>query len=89
MRVERLHAQARPWARTGTIGTRTALISMPQHSGDSARARAEALFKRREEQKADAPAAMAEYRAAQRAALERMYELRRLRLARQAEGDLG
>jgi hypothetical protein len=28
---------------------------------------------------------MAEYRAAQRAALERMHELRRLRLAREAE----
>ncbi len=58
---------------------------MPQHSDDTARARAEALFKRREKQKAEAPAAMAEYRAAQQTALERMHELRRLRLARDAE----
>ncbi len=58
---------------------------MPRQSDDAPRAHAEALFKRREEQKADAPVAMAEYRAAQQAALERMHELRRLRLAREAE----
>jgi hypothetical protein len=62
-------------------------IGMPQRSEDAAnaRARAEALFKRREQKKAEAPVAMAEYRAAQQAALERMHELRRLRLAREAE----
>jgi hypothetical protein len=58
---------------------------MSRRSDDASRARAEALFKRRAEQKADAPVAMAEYQAAQRAALERMHELRRLRLARDAE----
>ncbi len=58
---------------------------MPRKTDDASHARAEALFKRREEQKADAPRAMAEYRAAQRAALDRMHELRRLRLAREAE----
>jgi hypothetical protein len=58
---------------------------MPQQSDDRTRTRAEALFRRREQQKADAPVAMAEYRAAQRAALTRMHELRRLRLAREAE----
>jgi hypothetical protein len=58
---------------------------MPRQHDDAFRARAEALFKQRERQKADAPIAMAEYRAAQRAALERMHELRRLRLAREAE----
>lgn len=58
---------------------------MPQKLDSSNRARAEALFKRREQQKADAPVAMAEYRAAQRAALERMHELRRLRLARERQ----
>jgi hypothetical protein len=58
---------------------------MQRHSDDASRTRAEALFKRREEQKADAPIAMAEYRAAQHAALQRMQELRRLRLAREAE----
>ncbi len=57
---------------------------MPHKTDDPARARAEALFKRREQQKADAPIAMAEYRAAQQAALERMRELRQLRLARDA-----
>jgi hypothetical protein len=58
---------------------------MPQQPDDRAHARAQALFKRREQQKADAPVAMAEYRAAQQAALNRMHELRRLRLARDAE----
>ena len=58
---------------------------MPQKIDDRSHARAEALFKRREQQKADAPVAMAEYRAAQQAALERMHELRRMRLARAAE----
>ena len=58
---------------------------MPQTTHTPSRTRAEALFKRRAEQKADAPVAMAEYRAAQEAALERMRELRQLRLARDAE----
>jgi hypothetical protein len=51
---------------------------------DNSQAKRIALLKRREEQQADAPKAMAEYRAAQRAALERMHELRALRLAREA-----
>ena len=58
---------------------------MPQHDQTASRSRAEALFKRREEQKADAPVAMAEYRAAERAKYERMRELRALRLAREAQ----
>lgn len=58
---------------------------MPHKTDEASRARAEALFKRREQQKADAPIAMAEYRAAQEAALERMHELRKLRLAREAQ----
>ncbi len=57
---------------------------MPQNDSTAARTRAEALFKRREQQKADAPIAMAEYRAAERAKYERMRELRELRLARDA-----
>ena len=57
---------------------------MPQKTDRAARARADALFKRREQQRIDAPVAMAEYRAAQQAALARMRELRRLRLARDA-----
>ena len=60
------------------------MIGMPK-TLDASQARAEALFRRREQQKADAPIAMAEYRAAQKAALDRMHELRRLRLARDAE----
>ena len=61
------------------------MTGMPKNIGDASQARAEALFKRREQQKADAPIAMAEYRARQKAALDRMHELRRLRLARDAE----
>ncbi len=58
---------------------------MPQNDQTAVRSRAEAMFKRREQQKADAPVAMAEYRAAERAKYERMRELRALRLAREAE----
>jgi hypothetical protein len=60
-------------------------MGMSQTDQTASRSRAEALFKRREEQKADAPIAMAEYRAAERAKYERMHELRQLRLAREAE----
>jgi hypothetical protein len=55
---------------------------MPLQSDSVSRARAEALFKHPKKQK---PAATAEYRAAQEAALERMHELRQLRLARETE----
>jgi len=41
------------------------------------------MFKRRQEQQADAPKAMAEYRAAERARYERMRQLRALRLSRE------
>jgi hypothetical protein len=58
---------------------------MLQKSGDTPRARAEALFKRRQQQKTNAPIAMAESRPAQQAALDRMHGLRRLRRARDAE----
>ena len=47
-------------------------------------AKREALLKRRMEQEADAPKAMAEYRAAQQAAIDRIPRLRALRLAREA-----
>jgi hypothetical protein len=57
---------------------------MPHNNPTIAHSRAEALFKRREAQKADAPAAMAEYRAAEQAKYERMHELKALRLARDA-----
>ena len=45
----------------------------------------EALLKKRMEQQVDAPKAMAEYRAAQQAAIDRIPRLRALRLAREAE----
>jgi hypothetical protein len=55
---------------------------MPQHEPDPTRAAR--LFKNRELQKADAPKAMADYRAAEEALRRRTQELRRLRLAREA-----
>jgi hypothetical protein len=55
---------------------------MPQKTEAAARARAEAMFKHRQQQAADAPKAMAEYRAAERAKYDRMSRLRALRLAR-------
>jgi hypothetical protein len=57
------------------------LIMPPQ---ETARARAERLFKVRELQKADVPRATADYHAALQAVRNRTQELRRLRLAREA-----
>jgi len=56
---------------------------MPQHENE--RARAERIFKTREQQKADAPKAMADYHAAQQAMRDQTEKLRKLRLARDAE----
>ena len=53
-------------------------------SANEAKARAEAQFKARQERKADAPVAMREYRDAQRAALDRMEQLKAARLKRDA-----
>jgi hypothetical protein len=50
-----------------------------------ARVRAEAKFKFREKQKADAPQALLDYRAAQQAARDQMQRLRAQRIAAQAE----
>ena len=55
---------------------------MPQHENKD---RAERLFKAREQQKADAPQAMAEYQAAIQRMRDRTSELRRQRLARDAQ----
>jgi hypothetical protein len=55
------------------------------HQHETERARAERLFKTREQQKADAPKAIADYHAAEQALRDRTQELRRLRLARDAE----
>lgn len=49
------------------------------------RARAERLFKAREQQKADAPKATADYYAAEQALRERTKKLKRLRLARESQ----
>jgi len=54
---------------------------MPQHDSQE---RAERLFKTREQQKADAPKAMAEYHAAIQHTRDRTSELRQQRLAREA-----
>ena len=54
---------------------------MPQHDSQE---RAERLFKTREQQKADAPQAMAEYHAAIQRTRDRTHELRQQRLAREA-----
>lgn len=56
---------------------------MPKPISPAARARER--LKHRQQQAADAPIAMAEYRAAEQALLERTRELRKLRLAREAE----
>ena len=56
---------------------------MPKHD-DVDRSRLERIFKAREERKADAPKATAEYYAAQQRIIDRTRELRRLRLEREA-----
>ena len=56
---------------------------MPDNT-EASRARAERLFKAREEQKADAPKATADYYAEVQRVLDRTRELRRIRLAREA-----
>jgi hypothetical protein len=48
-----------------------------------ARARAEMIFKKREEQAKDRPLAVADYKAAQQKKLENMLRLRKLRLMQQ------
>lgn len=53
-------------------------------TSNAAHTRAEAHFKVRADQKADAPKAMQDYRAAQQAAIDRIPRLRELRLAREA-----
>jgi hypothetical protein len=59
---------------------------VPSNS-EAARARAEAFFKRRQEQAADAPVAWTEYKDAQEAFRERTRALRELRLARKARRE--
>ncbi len=54
------------------------------YKNDPDSARAERIFKRREQQKADAPQATADYYAALQKTRDRTQELRRLRLARDA-----
>ena len=54
---------------------------MPEQQNDG-RARAERIFALREQQKADAPKATAEYYAAEQKIRDRTRELRQLRLAR-------
>jgi hypothetical protein len=58
---------------------------MLENKQDADRARAEATFRLREFQKADAPKAMQDYQAAQQAIRDRTKELRRMRLAREAQ----
>jgi hypothetical protein len=81
-------APPRHYRRQGTFSALASYPDMPKPLPNDPQAtdqaRRIALAKRREEQAADAPKAMAEYREAQRAALTRMHELRAMRLARDA-----
>jgi hypothetical protein len=73
--------------RDRTIGTLLALrrsLYMPQHE-NADRARAERIIKAREQQRAEAPKATADYYAAQQRIRDRTQDLRRLRLAREAQ----
>jgi hypothetical protein len=59
-----------------------------QHSTQTERIRAERIFRRREERKADVPKAVSEYYAAQQRIIERTRKLREERLAREAEKSI-
>jgi hypothetical protein len=56
---------------------------------EAARKRAEARFKEREAQRADAPKAVADYYAAQQATIDRIGALRAKRLARDRKSRVG
>jgi hypothetical protein len=62
------------------------LIGMPERI-DPTRQRAERIFKARQERRADAPKATAEYYAAQERLRDRTKELRQMRLARESQKD--
>jgi len=72
----------------GNFNGLRALKCMPKHEPED-RARAERIFKARQEQKADASQATADYYAAQQRLLERTQELRRLRLAQSQKKQSG
>ena len=59
-----------------------------QHNTETERARAERIFRRHEERKADIPKAVSEYYAAQQSIIERTRKLREERLAREAEQSI-
>jgi hypothetical protein len=69
-------------AAIGTLRNLSRLICMPQHENVD-RARAERIFKAREQQRAEAPKATAE--AALQKIRDRTQELRRLRLERETQ----
>ncbi len=54
---------------------------------DTERARAERIFRRREQLKADAPKAIQDYYKAQQSVIERTRKLREERLAREAKAE--
>jgi hypothetical protein len=66
---------------SGTLSGFARYVFMPSHAEEN-RVRAERQFKAREQQKADAPKAWADYQAAQQKIRDRTRELRELRLAR-------
>jgi hypothetical protein len=74
-------SRANPALQPGTYGGAAGYALMLKHESKD-HARAERLFKAREQQKADAPKATADYYAAEKALRERTEKLRRLRLAR-------
>jgi hypothetical protein len=71
-------------AAIGTLRNLSRLICMPQHENVD-RARAERIFKAREQQRAEAPKATADYYAALQKIRDRTQELRRLRLERETQ----
>jgi hypothetical protein len=68
----------------GTFAFSSALSDMPR-TDEKSRARAEAMFKVRQQQRADAPIAVGEYRQTEQAARDQLRRLRQARLAREAK----
>jgi hypothetical protein len=70
----------------GTECQHASYTSMPNNT-EAERSRAERIFHRREQLKADAPKATHDYHAAQQRVIERTRKLREERLAREAEAE--
>jgi hypothetical protein len=77
-------SRLRLWGLNNMLSRIPRRLPIPELTAKELQAQAAARLKRREEQQADAPIAMRQYREAEQAVLDRMAQLRAERLAREA-----